>query len=302
MKLGVIGGAGLLGSTAAFYVALNNLVDEIILYDVRENYALNHAMDLEQGVCDISQTKTTAGDLDALKVCDIIINAAGAAESGRGSRDEYLIDNLPIYMGIAEKIKSWGTYPIIISTSNPIDVLNYKLYEYIGGPRSRYLALSRNDTLRFQWAISEITGLHASLIDAVVLGEHGDYAVRIFSTVKRKDTGEPIILSEEQRKSMETRLTSWFKEMLGLKTTRTMGWTSGIGLGKMVEAIVKESDDIIPCSCIPDGEYGLSGVSLALPLRLGKEGVREIVSIPLDEEETRGLNAASDKIKSLIYQ
>ena len=302
MKLGVIGGAGVLGSTTAFYVAMNNLVDEIVLYDIRENYAINHAMDLDQGVCGISSTTVSAGGLDDLKGCDIILNTAGVPEGGRVSRDEYLIDNLPIYMALAENIKTWGYYPIIISTSNPMDVLNYKLYEAIGGPRGRYLALCWNDTLRFKWAIAKELGLPATLVDAIVLGEHGAFQVPVYTSAKRKDTGEAIVLTDEQHQSVQARISSWFKNVIALKTQRTMGWTSGIGLGTMIEAIVKESETVIPVSCIPDGEYGLSGVSLGLPVRLCKEGVREIVEIYLDDEERKGLKAASDKIKSLIYQ
>ena len=303
MKLGIVGGAGLLGSTTAFYVALNNLADEIILYDVRDNYAASHAMDLDQGVSDVSAIPVSAvQDVKGLRECEILLLAAGVPESGRPSRDDYLIDNLPIYMSIAEEVKSWGSFPIIISSSNPIDVLNYKLYEYIGGPRSRYLAFSRNDTLRLKWGIAQELGIPATLIDAYVLGEHGEYAVPVFTSAKRTDTGDQIILTDSQKQAVQEKLGSWFKKMLALKTTRTMGWTSGIGLGKMIEAIVTESETVIPCSCIPDGEYGLSGVSLALPIKLGPEGVREIVSIPLNEEEKAGLNAASDKIKSLIYK
>ena len=300
MKLGIIGGAGVIGSTAAFYLAVNNLVDEIVLYDVRENYAQNHAIDLDQGVSAVSNTTVSAGGLDDLQGCGIIINAAGVPETGRACRDDYLIDNLPIILAIAEKIKAWGTNPVIINAANPIDVLNYKLYEHIGGRRGSYLSLSWNDTLRFRWSVAKEVGLSTALVDAIVLGEHGDYSVPVFSGVKRRDTGEPIALTRAQRESVQTRLRSWFKNIIALKTDRTMGWTSGIGLGKMVEAIIIESDAIIPCSCVADGEYGLRGVSLALPLRLGKEGVREIVDIPLDEEELAGLMAASEKIRGLM--
>ena len=300
MKLGIIGGAGLLGSTTAFYVAINSLVDEIVLYDVRENYALNHAMDMEHAVCDFSATVITSGDFAALEGSDIILNTAGVPESHRASRDDYIEDNLPIYKDIADKIKSWGYFPVIISTSNPVDPLNFKLHEFIGGPRNRYLGLSYNDTLRFKWSVAKELGFPSTLIDGIVLGEHGSYAVPIFTSLKRKDTGEAITLTEQQRQSVKNRPLEWFKDLMSLKTTRTMGWTSGLWLGKIVEAIVNESDTIFPCSCIPEGEYGLSEVSLALPLKLGKEGFREIVEIPLDESEQQALNEASDKIKSLI--
>lgn len=300
MKLGVIGGSGVLGSSAAFYVALNNMVDEIILYDIRENYAMSHAMDIDQGVSGVSTTAVSAGSLSSLKGCDIIINTVGAPDSSSLSRDEQFSSNLSICMSFAEEIKSWGCYPIIITATNPVDALNYKLYEYIGGPRNRYLAFSLNDTLRLNWSIAGELGLPATMVDAIVLGEHVGTLVPIFTSAKRKDTGEAIILTDAQKQSVKKRIADWFKEMLSLGATRTMGWSTCIGLGRMVEAIAAESDAILPCSCIPDGEYGLSGVSLALPVRLGREGWREIVNIPLSDEEAAGLNAASDSIKGFI--
>ena len=300
MKLGVIGGSGVLGSSAAFYVALNNYVDEIILYDVRENYAMSHAIDIDQGVSGMSTTTVTAGSLSSLKECGIIINTVGAPDSSSLSRDGQLSCNLPICMSFAEEIKSWGSCPVIITATNPVDVLNYKLYEYIGGPRNRYLAFSLNDTLRLGWSIAKELGLPTTMVDAIVLGEHGDSQVPVFTSAKRKDTGEAIVLTEEQKQSVKKRNSDWFKGMLALGATRTMGWSTCVGLGRMVEAIATESDTVLPCSCIPNGEYGLSDVSLALPLKLGKEGWREIVTIPLNDEETDGLKASADKIKSVI--
>jgi len=300
MKLGVIGGAGVMGSTAAYYAAMNNLVDEIVLHDLREDLAMSHAIDMDQGICEISGTSVTAGDFDALKGSDIILNTAGVPEGSLATKDEYLIANTTIFKGIAEKIKTWGYYPVIITASNPCDVLSFKLYEYLGGPRERYLGFSYNDNLRLKWSAAIELGLSPSNVDGLVLGEHGDHKVFVFSSLKRKDTEEAIVLSDEQKESVKARIRDWFNGMLALNQPRTMGWTSCIGLGMMIEAVATESETIIPCSCIPDGEYGLNGVSLALPLKLGREGLREIVDISLDADEKTALDAASDKIKSLI--
>jgi malate/lactate dehydrogenase len=296
MKLGIIGGAGLLGSASAFYAAIRNLADEIILVDSKKNWVVNHAVDLDQGVCEISSTRIFAGEMDDLSACGIILNTAGAPERLAASRDAYLEENLKIYAEIGDKIRSWGTNPVLVSATNPIDVLNGRFHEMVGGPAEKFIGYSKNDTLRFKWSISKETGIPAPLIQACVLGEHGEKQVPIFSSVKRKDTGEAIALSSGQRRNILTRVQSWFGEMVALQVPRTMGWTSGIGLGEMIERICIESDEIIPCSCIPHGEYGLDGISIGLPVRLGRHGVREIVEIPLEDDEMEKLREAAGKI------
>jgi malate/lactate dehydrogenase len=104
-----------------------------------------------------------------------------------------------------------------------------------------------------------------------------------------------------QRESVLARVKSWFGDMLMLGVTRTMGWTSGLGLARMVAAIANESNDLLACSVIADGEYGISGISIGLPVRLGKNGVREIIELPLTDAEYEGLRAAENKIRSLTH-
>jgi malate/lactate dehydrogenase len=209
----VIGGAGLLGSTSAFVAAAQGLADEIVLYDARENYARNHAIDLDQGVCEISPTRTVAGGFEELEDCDILLNTAGAPERNAASRDVYLEDNIQIIRSIADQMSAWAKISVVISASNPIDVLNYKLCEFIGGPPSKFVGYSKNDTLRLKWSVAQETGIPAALIDAIVLGEHGEYQVPVFSSLKRKDTGEPIRLTETQRERVKGTIRNQFKRL-----------------------------------------------------------------------------------------
>ena len=299
MRLGIIGGAGVLGSCGAYYAALNGLVSEIILYDIKKELAQNHAMDIDQGVCEFSETKVTVGSLDDLADCKIILNTVGVPDTNALTRDAYLKDNLKICSEISEHIKSWNTGPIIINATNPIDVLNYSLFKMCGGGRAHFIGYSKNDTIRFKWSISIETGIPASNIYALTIGEHGEKQVPLFSTVRRKDTGEPLRFSLEQRQIIRRRIDEWFGRMMALGVGRTMGWTSGAGMGQMVEVMLAESDEVFPCSVIPNGEYGLHGLSIGLPVRLGMDGVKEIVELPLEPEEKEGLLKAAEKIKSL---
>ena len=302
MKLGVIGGAGLLGSTTAFNVAVKGIVEEIILYDLRENMAVSHAMDIDQGVSEITGTKVIAGSFDELKYCDIILNTAGIPEKKVASRAEALDENIKIFEDIAAKIKAWGTCPIILTASNPVDPLNYILFKAMNGSPQRNIGFSRNDSLRFRWSIALEIGLPVSMIEAYAIAEHGDNQVPLFSTVKRTDTGEPIVFDKTQKESILSRVQNWFANYQKLDSGRSSGWTSGLALSNIIEMLTSDSDinEILSCSVIPGKAYGLDELSIGLPVRLNKEGVKEIVHFDLTDEEREGLFVAAEKIKKMI--
>ena len=299
-KLGIIGGAGLLGATTAFCAAAEGLADEIILSDLKENMAHSHARDIEQAICESSETKLFVGAIDDLKSCDIVLNTAGIPEMKAGSRDDYLNGNIEIYRQIAEKIKRWGTSPVILSATNPIDVLNYRFFEMTQLPPEKFIGFSRNDSLRFIWSASRETGIPSPRLEALVIGEHGDGQVPLFGTLRDKQSGQALSLSDGQKNSILQRVKTWFGEYQELDSGRSSGWTSGVGLCRVIKLILTDSDEICPCSVIPHGQYGLRDLSIGLPVRLGKSGVREIVKLELSEDENVRLQSAAEKIKKLI--
>ena len=300
MKLGIIGGGGLLGANTAFCCAINSLVDEIVLYDIKENMAKSHASDIEQAIVGHNNLVIRTGSMDDLKDSDIILNAAGIPDKP-GSRDNFLSGNIGIVREFGERVRAWKTKPIVICATNPIDVLNYKTYEYSGLPREKCIGFSRNDTSRFKWAISAVAGLSALTFDALVIGEHGDLQVPLFSSVKSRTTGESIHLAKDKEAAVLRRIKTWLGEYQGLNAGRTTGWVSGVNLAYLIGLIVSGKDEVCACSVIPDGEYGLSsGISIALPVKLGPQGVREIVHIDMTEDEKAGLDRAAEKISRLI--
>ena len=304
MKLGIIGGAGALGATTAFHVAAGGLMSEIILYDLKDNVAKSHAMDIEQAVCDFSETKLRTGALSELAECEIILNTAGVPERVVKSRDEFLAGNIEILNGLAAEIRAWGTSPVIVSATNPIDVLNYKFFEMACLPAERFVGFCRNDTLRFKWAAAAETGIPAQQLDAMVIGEHGDGQIPIFSSLRQISTGEPLKLSSVQRESILARVKTWFGNYQSLDAGRSSGWTSGVGLYQLIAMIALDNaaggSEVIPCSVIPNGHYGLRNLSIGLPVRLGPGGVAEIVNINLSDEERGALHSAADKIQNAI--
>ena len=298
VRIGIIGGAGLLGATTAFCLSARGIADEIVLTDIKQNLAKSHAMDIGQALCETDGAKLLVGELDDLMSCDVVLNVAGVPEMKASSRDDYLSGNIVIVRELAEKIKQWGTSPVILSATNPVDVLNYELFKKTGLPAERFIGFSRNDTLRFKWAVSEETGIPVKRLDALVIGEHGDGQVPLFEHLRDNVSDQLIALSSLQISGIHGRLNSWFRDYQMLDSGRSSGWTSGEGICRIIELIINESDEICPCSVIPFGEYGLNDLSIGLPVRLCRLGVREIVEIDLSMESKAKLMNAADRIRS----
>ena len=263
---------------------------------------MSHAMDIGQAVCERSSVSLSVCDVDELKTCSIILNAAGIPEMKAGSRDDYLSGNILIIRQLAEKIKNWNETPVILSATNPIDVLNYELFRTSGFPREKLIGFSRNDSLRFIWAVSKETGIPSSELSALVIGEHGDAQVPLFGSLRRKSpeqtSGQTIDLRDRQKNDILQRVKVWFNEYQTLESGRSSGWTSALGICHILKLMLTESDELCPCSIIPNGEYGLFDLSIGLPVKLGMSGVREIADVCLSKTEASDLQKAAMKIRS----
>jgi len=297
MKLGIIGGAGLLGSTTAFRVALLGIVDEIVLIDIKENMVKSHVMDLEQAISEYNQTRITAGKWSDLKDCNIVLLSASVPETNVKSRVEYLGDNLKIIQSICGYIKEYCPDAVLINATNPVDVINLAIQRLTGAKRNQIVGFSRNDTLRMRWAIAKVLGVNTADVSAICIGEHGEKQVPLFSRVFVK--GEARELTEDEKIKVLFETSNWFANYQSLKSGRTSGWTSALGLAKLIQCIVEDSDEILPCSVILEGEYSFNGISLGVPVKLGYRGVKQIVEYPLHEKELEALKEAAEKIRQL---
>lgn len=300
MKVGIIGGAGTLGSSIGFYLATQNLVEEIVLLDVKENILRAHIMDLEQAIAALNATVISGGNWAALQGCHIVIMAASVPERNTQSRAEYLEDNLKIVRGVAAQLAHHCPAAIIINATNPIDVFNYLLYRLSGLPARQFIGFSRNDSLRFRWSIGRVLAVPVTDIQAMVIGEHGEAQVPLFSRITVK--GKAVELSASQRVEVDRLIKTWFNGYVSLNSGRSSGWTSAVTMGQIIERIITGSEELLACSAILDGPYGLADVSLGVPIVLGAEGIAQVVELPLSGEEMSGLQAAARKTKELIHK
>jgi len=298
-RLAVIGAAGCVGSAAAFRLAERGCVSEVIMIDPREELARSHAMDIEQGVSEVSSTFVRFGTWPDLEGCDVAVMAAAAPVLNPAmSVEERIASNTGIVREVASQIGRYGKKAVIITLTNPMDIINYSLYSLSGLEARQFVGFSWNDTLRFRYAVSRLLNAPVSEVEAPVLGEHGELKVHLFDRVMVRS--KPVSFTAEQEKGLGQSMRDWFSTFARLSgDARTSGWTCAMGIPRIVEAVLTGSGEIFNCSAVLNGQYGLADVSVGVPVRLGRDGVKEVVELSLTAAQDAALKAAAKKIRGL---
>ena len=296
MKITVIGAAGSVGAPAVFYLAAKGLADEIIMIGgKRQNVLKQHAMDISTAVS-AKDVVVRAGDFDDMAGSDIVINAAGAPQGLIADRMEMLPKNIELIKHISAQVKQHCPDAFIITATNPVDPLNYATYLTGGFDRKKLIGYSINDSFRFKEMLAVAYGVTVSQVDGTVIGEHGSTQVLLFSTARIN--GEKITVDEEIKKSIRSEVPYILKRYEELQAGRTAGWTCAIGLEIITRAVVENTGTVIPCSVVLDGEYGLTELSMSVPVKLGQNGVQKILEYELAADEQDGLKKTVETLKS----
>jgi malate dehydrogenase len=293
MKVGIVGAAGSVGAPVAFYIAVSGLAAEVLLVDLRPNVVQQHALDLStaasgQGV------KVKAGTLDDMVGFDVVVNAAGVHQGVIADRMEMLPGNIPLVRDTARRIKEASPEAVVITATNPVDPLNYATWLAGGFDRSRVIGYGLNDSLRFRELVAQAKGVRPAQVDATVVGEHGRTQVPLFSSV-RVD-GRAVRFSEEERAAILGEIPKILRRFEELQAGRTAGWTCAVGMAALVRAIRDDSGEVFPCSAVLEGEYGTRGLSMGVPVSLGRTGIRRILEWPLDETESAALARSAEAL------
>ncbi len=299
MKIAIIGAAGSVGAPAAFYIGAEQLADEILMIGgKRQNVLQQHAMDLSTALS-AKGVKVKAGDYDDLAGSDIVINTAGAAQTQvLKSRMEMLPKNIAITKNISEQIKRHCPEAIIITATNPVGPLNYLTYLTGQFDRRQLIAYSINDSYRFREALAEHFKVRIDQVEGTVIGEHGATQVLLFSSARID--GKPVQVDEETRLKIYETIPNIVQIYEAFQAGRTAGWTCAIGLASFVRAIVNDTGEMLPCSLVMDGEYGVRDISMSVPARIGKEGVKEILEWELQADEQEKLKISVDTLAEAV--
>ena len=295
MKVAITGGAGGVGSSVTFNLLLAAHPYEVLLFDNRPNMVTSHTMDFEQVLEQGASGSVRAGAEGELAAVDLVIAAGAAPLTVNTSRMVYLADNAAIVAGLLDGLPA-GWPGILILVTNPVDPLCTWAHERSEIPRERLLGYTLNDSLRLRTAIGAELGVAPGRVDAWVIGEHGDESVALFERVLID--GEPVALDADQRARVIEFIRSWYTRHVALDSGRSSTWTSGLGLARMVEAIRADSGELWPASVVLEGEYGIEGASLGVPVRLGRGGVAELPEWDLEPDESAALRAGAETVRT----
>lgn len=295
MKVTIIGAAGSVGAPAAFYIAASGLADEILMIDMRQNVTQQHAMDISTAVSALD-VKVRAGSYEDMGGSEVVINAAGVPQGLIADRMEMLPKNIPLVRDTALQIKRHCPTAFVVTATNPVDPLNYAAWRAGGFDRHQLIGYSLNDSFRFREMAARAKGVRVSQVEATVLGEHGSTQVLLFSSVRID--GLPVSFSEQEKQDIRAEVPNILRRYEELQAGRTAGWTSAIGLAAITRAVLQDTGEVFRCSVVLEGEYGQRGLSMSVPVVLGKKGVQEILEWELAPDEQAGLKRSADVLKA----
>ena len=299
-KVTVIG-AGHVGATAAQRLAEKELSD-VVLVDIVEGIPQGKALDLTEAAPiekhDAQVTGTNAYDASANS--DIVIITAGIPRKPGMSRDDLISTNAGIVKSVTQEVVKQSPEAILIIVSNPLDAMCHVAYETSGFPKERVIGMAGVlDSARFRAFISMELNVSVENIHAFVLGGHGDTMVPLarYSTV----AGVPIteLMTQDRIDALVDRTRNGGAEIVGLLKTASAFYAPSSAAVEMAESILKDKKKILPCAAYLEGEYGIKGLFIGVPVKLGLKGVEEIIEIQLTAEENQALQNSAAAVQEL---
>ena len=300
-KVAVVGGAGNVGATVARGIAAKELADVVII-DIAEQKASGMALDMYEA-CPIQKSDARViggGDWAEASGAEIVVITSGKPRKPGMSRDDLVRDNFAIMKSIAPNLVKHCPDAIVIPVANPLDAMAQALLRLSKFPRERVIGMAGVlDSARMRTFIAMELNVSVENVHAFVLGGHGDTMVPLprYSTV----AGIPIteLLSKDQIEAISKRTANGGAEIT--KLVGTSAWYApGSAVVEMVEAILKDKKKILPCSVYLQGEYGISDLFVGVPVKLGANGIEEIIEIKLTIEEQAAFQKSAAAVQELV--
>ncbi|MDQ6928035.1 MAG: malate dehydrogenase [Actinomycetota bacterium] len=300
MKI-TIAGAGFYGSTLAQRIAERNYADEVVLTDIVEGRPQGLALDLMhcRSLEGFSTRVVGSNGYDETAGSGVGVVTAGLPRKPGMSRLDLLQVNAEIVAAVTRELVERSPDIVLIVVTNPLDEMTALAARVSGLPVARVLGQAGLlDTARFRHYLAEKAGVAVSEVDAVTLGSHGDTMVPVPSLARIG--GRPVreVLGADELSEVVARTRDAGAEVVGLLKTGSAYFAPSSAAEAMVRAVVRDSGDVMPVTTWVDGAYGIDGVFLGVPARVGREGVNEIVELPLDDDETAALRGAAGAVRA----
>ena len=305
MKVSIIGGGGRVGSNAAFALQCAGLVSEIHLLDANEQMAQGEALDLLHGTSVSGDQKIYAGGYDKCADADLICITAGLRRKPDESRLDLINRNVSLFKQILESLKSAGLKKdaIIFIVSNPVDVLTRLAIDFLKWDPNKVIGLGTQlDTARFRSLIALETGLPPSQIKALILGEHGDSMVPIWSSATA--AGLSLIKLPNFGSNVQTKVFERTKASGAecIKLKGGAGWAVGLTIAEVIHVIALNQPQILPVSTQLNGEYGIRGTCTSVPTLVGRSGVIKRLEVELWPREQSGIVTGAKQLDATYAQ
>ncbi|MHC3994539.1 malate dehydrogenase [Thiomicrolovo sp. ZZH C-3] len=301
-RVGIVG-AGNVGATVAYSLAMLGSCHEIILRDNKIEVAKGKALDMSQAAAAVRShtVVSVAESMEDLTDCDVVVVTAGSPRLPGMSRDDLLMINANITKEVVSGIAKYSPNAIIIMVSNPLDAMTYVALKESGFDRSRVLGMAGIlDSSRMAAFIQEKLGYGGGQIRASVMGGHGDDMVPLprYSTV----AGVPLfdLLSEDEIDEIVDRTRHGGAEIVGYLKTGSAYYAPAKSTAIMVEAILKDTKQIHPCAVYLEGEYGYDDVVSGVPVMIGANGAEKIIEVTLNEKEKEMFARSCNSVQTLI--
>ncbi|MFC2100747.1 malate dehydrogenase [Bacteroidota bacterium] len=302
MKVTVIG-AGLVGATCANVIAQNELCNEVIVVDVKEGIAEGKSLDLWQSAPVLNYDTRLIGytdDYAKTAGSEVVVITSGKPRSPGMTRDDLIATNAGIVKEVAQKAVEYSPDAIFIIVTNPLDVMTYAAYLTIKKPATKVFGMAGIlDTARYRAFLANELNCSPKDIQALLMGGHGPTMVPLprYTTV----AGIPVtqLIAKDKLDAILDRTRKGGTEIVNLLGTSAW-YAPGAAAAQMVEAIVRDQKRIFPCCAKLDGEFGLKDIFLGVPVKLGKEGIEEIIKIDLNDDEMELVNNSAKAVREVL--
>ena len=300
-KITVVG-AGNVGATCAQRMAERDYAD-IILVDIIEGMPQGKALDILQSGPVVGYDSSVIGTNGYAETegSDIAIITSGVPRKPGMSRDDLVLTNMKIVQGVTEELVKRSPNCIIIVVANPLDAMAQLALKVSGFPRNRVIGMSGIlDTARFRTFVSQELKVSVEDVAAYVLGGHGDTMIPLIRMATVGGLPLTEVMPAETIEKIVERTVKGGGEIVALLKTGSAFYAPSAGTVQMVDAIVLDKKQILPCAAYLEGEYGINGVFVGVPTKLGESGIEEIIEIKLNSEEQAALNKSADAVRELI--
>lgn len=292
-------GSGRVGASIAF-LCISNSLDDVLLVNRTKSKAIGEALDISNAIPENSNVSIRGtDDFSKINGSDIVVITASTGIYLK-NRTEMMDAQVKMIKEIANQIKKYCPFTIVLIISNPLDVLTFVFQKETQLSRNKVIGIASSlDSSRFRYLLSEKFKIKQSQItDALVMGEHGDSMVPVFSRVKINEKNVLEIINDAEKKIISTEIQNYWKSLRIFKSR------SQFGIAKntfdVISSIIKNDELVIPASIVLNGEYGEKDVSMGIPVKINKNGVKEIIEIQLNESESKLLKISAQTIRDYI--